>query len=378
MLAVLAFSLDLSDRIKTYGGYAGFAAIIGLAVLAVLYFAQAREVKRLREWAGRGPERAAEAGARVSADAQKRIVAAPLARPDPITPAGQSAPPPATVTPATPAALGTAAAVAGTEGTGDGSAEAKPGETPAGDDKATDGADATAPGASGAATVVPTPETPPVVPAPGNGEAKDTQTSTAMAPIPASARMRASATPPARTARAAAESGDDGDSSPSRTRWIIAGVVGVLVIVVVVVLLSSGGGAKPKLTTVPTTSTPTPSVVTSSASTKHASAKHAPPRASVTVFVLNGTTVNGLAKTIATKLGGAGFDVPPGNEKTASDQTHSATIIAYAPGKSAAALAVAKTLGLGRDALTPIDADTTATAGPGMTVVVTVGADLTR
>jgi len=48
VVAVLAFSLNLSERIKTYGAYAGFAAIIGLAVLSVLYFAQAREVNRLR------------------------------------------------------------------------------------------------------------------------------------------------------------------------------------------------------------------------------------------------------------------------------------------------------------------------------------------
>ena len=50
------------DLIKDYGGYAGAASLLGLAVLALLYFAQAREVKRLREWAGRAPERAAELG----------------------------------------------------------------------------------------------------------------------------------------------------------------------------------------------------------------------------------------------------------------------------------------------------------------------------
>ena len=49
----------VSDLIKDYGGYAGVASLLGLAVLALLYFAQAREVKRLREWAGRAPERAA-------------------------------------------------------------------------------------------------------------------------------------------------------------------------------------------------------------------------------------------------------------------------------------------------------------------------------
>jgi LytR cell envelope-related transcriptional attenuator len=33
------------------------AAVLGLAVLSALYFSQARDVKRLREWAGRAPER---------------------------------------------------------------------------------------------------------------------------------------------------------------------------------------------------------------------------------------------------------------------------------------------------------------------------------
>src|SRR5688572_25154380 len=48
------------DVIQEVGSYAGFAAVVGLAVLAALYFSQARDVRRLREWAGRAPERAAE------------------------------------------------------------------------------------------------------------------------------------------------------------------------------------------------------------------------------------------------------------------------------------------------------------------------------
>jgi len=44
---VLAFSLQ-SD-VKSIGAYAGFAAIIGLALLVLLYFAQAREVRRMSD-----------------------------------------------------------------------------------------------------------------------------------------------------------------------------------------------------------------------------------------------------------------------------------------------------------------------------------------
>ena len=53
----LIIALSTSGFIEKYGAYAGLAAIPGLAVLSLLYFAQAREVKRLREWAGRAPER---------------------------------------------------------------------------------------------------------------------------------------------------------------------------------------------------------------------------------------------------------------------------------------------------------------------------------
>ena len=62
-------ALDSTTRSSRSGPIAGFAAILGLAVLSLLYFAQAREVKRLREWAGRAPERDAELQQRVAADA---------------------------------------------------------------------------------------------------------------------------------------------------------------------------------------------------------------------------------------------------------------------------------------------------------------------
>jgi hypothetical protein len=49
--------MDLVERV---GAYVGLAAFLGLAILALLYFSQARDVRRLREWAGRAPERAAD------------------------------------------------------------------------------------------------------------------------------------------------------------------------------------------------------------------------------------------------------------------------------------------------------------------------------
>jgi hypothetical protein len=68
---ILAFSLQ--EQVEKYGAYVGLAAFIGLAVLTLLYFAQARELKRLRDWAGRAPERAAELQARVVAQAEEAL-----------------------------------------------------------------------------------------------------------------------------------------------------------------------------------------------------------------------------------------------------------------------------------------------------------------
>jgi LytR cell envelope-related transcriptional attenuator len=47
--------------VQEIGAAAGFAAVVGLAVLSALYVSQARDVKRLREWAGRAPERSGRA-----------------------------------------------------------------------------------------------------------------------------------------------------------------------------------------------------------------------------------------------------------------------------------------------------------------------------
>jgi hypothetical protein len=49
--------MDLIERI---GSYVGLISFLGLAILALLYFSQARDVRRLRDWAGRAPERATE------------------------------------------------------------------------------------------------------------------------------------------------------------------------------------------------------------------------------------------------------------------------------------------------------------------------------
>lgn len=48
------------DILIELGAIAGLLAFVGITILAVLLFVQARDVRRLRDWAGRAPERDAE------------------------------------------------------------------------------------------------------------------------------------------------------------------------------------------------------------------------------------------------------------------------------------------------------------------------------
>jgi hypothetical protein len=92
--------------VQEIGSYAGLAAVFGLAVLSALYFSQARDIKRLREWAGRAPERAPG-----SASVQ-RVAAQPAGRPQPVAGrAGPQLPPTPGATRAAGAGAASAAAV---------------------------------------------------------------------------------------------------------------------------------------------------------------------------------------------------------------------------------------------------------------------------
>ena len=64
------------EIIEQIGAYAGLAAIVGLALLSALYFSQARDVRRLREWAGKAPERTSEPAAQAP-----RVEPRPVPRP---------------------------------------------------------------------------------------------------------------------------------------------------------------------------------------------------------------------------------------------------------------------------------------------------------
>jgi len=69
------------DLIEKIGPFVGIAAFVGLAVLAFVIFQQSRDVRRLREWAGRAPERAKEAAEATAAATEARGEAAGVERP---------------------------------------------------------------------------------------------------------------------------------------------------------------------------------------------------------------------------------------------------------------------------------------------------------
>jgi hypothetical protein len=58
--------------IEQIGAFAGLAAFLGLAVLALLTFTHGRDIRRLREWAGSAPERDAERKEQTSTIAAQR------------------------------------------------------------------------------------------------------------------------------------------------------------------------------------------------------------------------------------------------------------------------------------------------------------------
>jgi hypothetical protein len=155
-------------------------------------------------------------------------------------------------------------------------------------------------------------------------------------------------------------------------RVLLGGLVVLGVIIVVAVLLTAtGGNGKPA----PTASTPT----TNALSGHHHHAKAKPfDTGKVTVAVLNGTSISGLAARISGQL--AGFGYRQGPTTNAADQTHTTTVVHYLPGHRADAVAVAHSLKLRMSAVAPVDSGTRAIACAQSTtcavdVVVTIGTD---
>ncbi len=391
-------AISVNHQIEKYGAYAGLAAIVGLAVLSLLYFAQAREVKRLREWAGRAPERAAELEARVAADASRRTTvgaapqtaaaqaatgnvspASPVAAPGAAKPAvpGTPAATPADAKPPVPVpvpglpvpvpaagAPGAATAPAAAAGTAettkpeDGDAPPET-ATPAG----TNGVTGTPPGVPGPRVPGRPPPTspPPVAPAAATSEpVADPEPE----PAPATRSLRGG--PPSRTLPP--RDGTEPSRTPSRrTLGVLGGAALVVAAVVVVLILTLGGSDTPPppnqvADTVARTTTSEPG---RTQSTRQARID----RADTPVIVLNATGVNGLARQVADRLQSTGYQAAVDNS-TSRPQT----LIGYKSGADAAAKEIGKLLDVPSSQIQPMPQDLVAQAGSNAVIVV-IGAD---
>jgi hypothetical protein len=380
-MASIPLALSIHHFINSVGSDAGFASIIGLAVLILLYFTQARETASLRDYASEATGRIQQLEARVAqlsrsqatggatepaqtdtrhseAPAAAPVAAQPVAQAQaPVAPAGVAAPAltaatrliptPVAAAPPPPAAQeGSSVAVAD-----------RPGSTAAGPPGTYTGSPpATSAGAPPPATVA-------------GGANGATQAPSRPAPRPSAPVAAARRPGPATMARPPQRG-----AGPRRSRLLMAaaGALGVAVIVAVLLIVTSSGGTPSSGTTAP---------LSNALSTRRASRPGGVAAPSVTVAVLNGTASNGLAHRVAQKLTEAGYK--QGMVETAPEQTHTSTIVGYLPGFRRDAQAVAASLKLSASAIQPIDQNTQAVACPppascATNVVVTVGADLTN
>jgi hypothetical protein len=407
---MVLFAFSIQDQVEKYGAYVGLAAFLGLAVLTVLYFAQARELKRLRDWAGRAPERAQELEARVvaTADEARRTQVAErsgtvsLAQPA-AAPSGNGRPPaPIPIGPRP--AVAVAAAAARASGA---TAVAAPAEPATGDEE--DGAEA--PTTDGdrpaeitsqetalhdtlggdeappeeteqpAAEAEPEPEPEPA--ADGNGAAPEPVIPRATPrpqprPEPAAAPLRAA--PAASRTTTAAPRRTGGESS--RTARITAITLACIVALVAVVFAASQlfGGDDEK--------TPAPNVAQQPSGTTNdtggagAGPTAAESRPDTVVAILNGTPTAHLASGARDKLIAKGYSDADGMIRTGNntDQQLQDSAVYFAPGKRKMARDVASILGI-TAAPQAVDEDTLALAnatgggGKSADVVAVLGLD---
>ena len=407
----IPFAFSVHNFIKSVGADAGFASIIGLAILVLLYFAQARETASLREQAYEAAQRVAqlegriaqltrELAARVVPGAPavaKAPVARPLANSVPAATAGAAANASSAVrvpvVAGAPAGVGAPALTAAT----------KLIPTPAlGVPQPVAGASSSPQPVAGAASspqpqpidltaMVPPPPPPATVAGGANGSGQEHLAAQPFAAPPPPAPAPAGAAPPPPRAQirpgAASRAGRRPMPPPPRSRpgrggtsvgrRIAAGLAVLVAIGVVVgglLLLTSSNGSKQAATS---------TAGASNAPTKqhHRTTPPAAPAfkpSSVTVSVLNGTATSGLAGRVAAKLTAGGYK--QGTVATAADQTRTATVVAYLPGHRNDALHVASSLKVPVANVQAVDSSAQAVACPSGTtcapVIVTVGSDL--
>jgi len=387
MVLILAFSLQ--DQVEKYGAYVGLAAFIGLAVLSLLYFAQARELKRLRDWAGRAPERAQELEARVVAQAEEALSDEEEPEPEPAQPAAAPAAVSGNGKPSTPVAvpMGPRPAVAVAAARAAAAAPATVVAEPAGAEPEAEpapepvaGVAATEPVETGEPEKAEEPATS------GNGVPAQPPTEIPRAtprpqpkpaprPAPAAAPLRASTTrsttlPPARRTP---RSDRDGSRTGLYTfLGIIVLAIAIFVPVYFMVLANDDPEPPPNRTAEPGGTT-----TSSQTGAGEAAAEVRPDKV---VVVLNGTSLDGLASQQRDKLIEAGYVDGMIRIDNSDDQQRQDSLILYAEDERRQARDVARLLDISR--LEEIDPETEALANSSdetgtlpADVVAVIGAD---
>jgi hypothetical protein len=397
-MAPIPFAFSVHHFVSSVGADAGFAAIVGLAILVLLYFAQARETASLRRHAEDSAEQVQQLELRVAQLSRGGVGSGTMPPAPAPAPPGMARPAVAAASAIAAARTGTAAPVAARTAAPLGARAAAPASTgipaaPAGvgapalssatrlipisdKDPATSNG-----GSSGAA--VPSPAGPPPATAAGGATATNgsSGSGTGVTMPPPKAAPRTAARPAARptsgrsTAPPRRPGGRSGASRVTRGFIILMSLLGIVAVVVVLLIVTSGGGSSAQ-----SSSTAAQSAKAGESRRAHARRATVVTPASVTVAVLNGTSISNLAHDVGQRLGTAGFK--QGNIATAADQTQTATVIGYLPGHKAAALLVAKSLKLGSASVQPVDQSNRTVACPASStpctakVVVTVGSDL--
>jgi len=363
------FALSIHKFVNSVGADAGFAAFVCVAVIGLLYFAQARETATLRERLEDAHERIGGLEARIAQlmhlQSARQPVPTPAApgrvTPPPVaarpmgsaiasvrrvpaaTAAGTGAIPPGTPFPVAPVGMGAPALASATKLIPD--PVLAPGAGPASDDTIlVPAADVKTANGNGEAPAIPPrtagPTTPPRVQIRTDGSGSS-----------ANPRRAAGAAPtrPLGEARFDVFEQDRGSRSRfgSRRLPFAIGIVALVVIIGGVVAILSSGGSGATNSTVHGAKTTVATTKTGSTTGKHKGSKHkAAPFAasSVSVAVLNGTATEGLAADVSTALSGAGYQ--KGSVTNAASQSDRTTIVYYTSGYESAADHVAKKLKL--------------------------------
>ncbi|HTU98029.1 MAG TPA: LytR C-terminal domain-containing protein [Solirubrobacteraceae bacterium] len=416
-MASIPYALSITHFINTVGAKAGFAAIIGLALLVLLFFTQSRETANLRRRADEAEQQlyqlqlyvdhlSRQRTQHAAAPAPAQTVSAPVAAPPAAALAARAAASRAipgeqeaegggvaTLIPAAPAGVGAPALSSATrlipltDPDEISIRSLRPSTNGDGDNHVSENTVATPP-----------PAPPPSTAAGGNGTARGPAPVpmptlgpvTEAAPPPRIALPRQQQRPPARPPMGPPPPRRGGQGSSGRrispVFFVLAGVLVVAVVAVVLIFVTgsgnSGSASHSSSAAASASSSQTNSAQRGKNGHKRKTGATTVTPSDVTVQVLNGTSTDQLAHNVAAKLTGVGYKAS--GTQNASETGVTSTIVGYTTsGARADALAVAKSLDLGPASVQGVSQGDRAkvcgtTTACTTQVIVTAGADLAQ